>query len=85
MPSEKYLILRRRAAPSRRTQDLLAVTQPGSVGREAELRQGDVVVQLLEDDLDAPPDLRLGVFGASSRLPASNAPGASSSSTMMLA
>src|SRR6266403_3204878 len=29
--------------------------------REAKLRQGDVVVQLLEDDLDPPPDLRLGV------------------------
>ena len=26
------------------------------------MRQGDVVVQPLEDDLDAPPDLRLGVF-----------------------
>src|SRR5271163_3467825 len=29
--------------------------------RDAELRQGDVIVQLLEDDLDAPPDLRLGI------------------------
>src|SRR6266446_5284641 len=29
--------------------------------REAKLRQGDVVVQLLEDDLDAPPDFRLGI------------------------
>src|ERR1700738_166552 len=29
--------------------------------REAKLRQCDVVVQLLEDDLDAPPDLRLGI------------------------
>src|SRR5207244_10920376 len=29
--------------------------------REAKLREGDVVVQLLEDDLDAPPDFRLGI------------------------
>src|SRR5216683_576908 len=29
--------------------------------REAKLRQRDVVVQLLEDHLDAPPDLRLGI------------------------
>src|SRR5271166_1157178 len=28
---------------------------------EAKLRQGDVVVQLLEDDLHAPPDLSLGM------------------------
>src|ERR1700756_3555477 len=31
--------------------------------REAKLRQGDVVVQLFENDLDAPPDPRLRVFG----------------------
>src|SRR5271170_4816099 len=30
--------------------------------REAELRQGDVVVQLLEDDLHPPPDLGLGIL-----------------------
>src|SRR5712671_4142516 len=29
--------------------------------RKAKLRQCDVVVQLFEDDLDAPPDLRLGM------------------------
>src|SRR5579884_4408234 len=38
---------------------------PPSLGRcrarEPKLRQGDVVVQCLEDDLDAPPDLRLGI------------------------
>src|SRR5271169_3432409 len=37
-----------------------------SLGRrracEAELRQGDVVVQLLEHDFDAPPDLGLGIL-----------------------
>jgi hypothetical protein len=36
-----------------------------SAGRagEAKLRQGDVVVQFLEDDLDVLSDLRRGVFG----------------------
>src|SRR5207237_6124629 len=29
--------------------------------RETKLRQCDLVVQLLEDDLDAPPDLRRGM------------------------
>src|SRR5438132_13340167 len=32
-------------------------------GRQTKLRQRDVIVELLEDDLDAPPDLCLGVFG----------------------
>src|SRR6516225_12186289 len=34
----------------------------GRIGvREAKLGQCDVVVQLFEDDLHAPPDLRLGI------------------------
>src|SRR5437870_1504216 len=41
------------------------VASPPSLGRrrarKPELRQGDVVVELLEDDFDAPPDLRLGI------------------------
>ena len=31
------------------------------VWRQPELRQGDVIVQLLEDHLDAPPHLRRGI------------------------